>query len=672
MPGTWSFQPKPPGQVKRDPFEDVFFIGEEEDEQAFGRTDGLVRETIQNALDARRADRDTVRVSYRVLVEPPTPSAEVHGRYLADLVPHLVACDNALARGGDMPDEPNRLLVYEDFGTRGLEGDPGRYQDPPPRDSNDADAPREDFYWFWRNVGRSGKSGQDLGRWGLGKSVLPATSRINCMLGLTQRAADGKRLLMGQAVLRGHSVDGDERVPEGFFHGGTDDLGVPLPISDEATLDAFTRDFALRRGADEPGLSVVVPHCYPKLRARELLRSALLHFFVPILRGRLIVEVEGPNTPFTRLDADSISGIAGGMEWSGKISEKKHQPPPTDFARWALQRHADGDATTLHPAGVGHAPDWSADLVPDAALDTLRERYGRGEPVAIRVPLHLELRAGEPERTFFDAFLQRDEARDSPAGYCVREGMTISGIQALRGRRGVQGLLLVDDRLLSTLLGDTEGPSHEDWGTGTTRPDARFKTWKGRVRFVRDALRRLDDLLTPPPKQMDRDLLADVFSLPDPRDAGRRGQAPDDEGKSPVPHLRDLDPAPRWYRLTGFNGGFNLRPSPAAPRPEPAVLSVHIAYDISRGDPLKAWSPFDFNLRKKEIKFNGEAVALSAEAGNTLRVEAQGDEWRLRVSGFDLHRDLYVRVVEVKPDAPDEPEDDADAAAAVGRNGSPT
>ena len=32
MPGTWTFQPKPPGQVKRDPFEDVFFIGEEEDE----------------------------------------------------------------------------------------------------------------------------------------------------------------------------------------------------------------------------------------------------------------------------------------------------------------------------------------------------------------------------------------------------------------------------------------------------------------------------------------------------------------------------------------------------------------------------------------------------------------------------------------------------------------
>ena len=32
MPGTWTFQRKPPGQVKRDPFEDVFFIGEEEDE----------------------------------------------------------------------------------------------------------------------------------------------------------------------------------------------------------------------------------------------------------------------------------------------------------------------------------------------------------------------------------------------------------------------------------------------------------------------------------------------------------------------------------------------------------------------------------------------------------------------------------------------------------------
>ena len=56
-------------------------------------------------------------------------------------------------------------MVVEDFGARGLGGNPLLSNAPDP-DSK----VKEDFFWFWRNIGLSGKTGDDLGRWGLGKT----------------------------------------------------------------------------------------------------------------------------------------------------------------------------------------------------------------------------------------------------------------------------------------------------------------------------------------------------------------------------------------------------------------------------------------------------------------------------------------------------------------------
>ena len=38
-------------------------------------------------------------------------------------------------------------------------------------------ADNEHFYWFFRNIGRSGKRDEDAGSWGLGKWVFPDASK---------------------------------------------------------------------------------------------------------------------------------------------------------------------------------------------------------------------------------------------------------------------------------------------------------------------------------------------------------------------------------------------------------------------------------------------------------------------------------------------------------------
>src|SRR5690606_6223113 len=121
---------------------------------------------------------------------------------------------------------------------RGLCGDVMRATDPPPDHTK-----REDFFWFWRNIGRSGKTDDDLGRWGLGKTVYRAASRVGCMLGLTVRQEDHRRLLMGQAVLRLHRHEGVEYAPEGFWCSCSDEEHVPVPIDSKQELDQFTSEW---------------------------------------------------------------------------------------------------------------------------------------------------------------------------------------------------------------------------------------------------------------------------------------------------------------------------------------------------------------------------------------------------------------------------------------------
>ena len=73
------------------------------------------------------------------------------------------------------------------------------------------------FFSFFRAEGRSGKSGESLGRWGIGKQVFPTASRLHAMFGVTVRADSPNRVLMGSAVVRNHSVSGKDFQPDAWF-----------------------------------------------------------------------------------------------------------------------------------------------------------------------------------------------------------------------------------------------------------------------------------------------------------------------------------------------------------------------------------------------------------------------------------------------------------------------
>ena len=189
--GRWVFE-ELRGGPRRTPQEAELFKDKDADEGEYAGNDYLVREVIQNALDARAdGSKSPVKVRFAIHDSADAPSPCRLAYYFARLRAPLEAFQVDFSDKG-APDLVPRFLVCEDFGTRGLEGDEERFGGLKP-----GDASRQDFYWFWRNIGSSAKTGDDLGRWGLGKTVYRAVSRARCMLGLTVRRSDGRCLLKG-------------------------------------------------------------------------------------------------------------------------------------------------------------------------------------------------------------------------------------------------------------------------------------------------------------------------------------------------------------------------------------------------------------------------------------------------------------------------------------------
>jgi hypothetical protein len=631
--GTWVFAEQRREDVRREPREAEWFRTPHTAEGEYPGTVPLVREVLQNALDARHGN-GPVRVRFAVHEAWDAPEASRLAYYFARLGPALVAMGVDVAPEG-VPRLPCRFLVVEDFGTRGLEGDPRLSRDPAPgRD-------RDDFYWFWRNIGRSGKTGDDLGRWGLGKTAYRAASRARCMLGLTVRASDHRALLMGQAVLRIHEHEGCEFKPEGWWCDGQDRHGLPLPIEEAGEIARFREDWRLSRRS-EPGLSIVVPFIPDDLRAEGLLQAVAAHFFVSILRHELEVEIAGGGLGVVQLDEQNLEAACRRVTWDGLKRTKRHVPPPVAFARSCLRRPPEIATGVL---GRDRVPELDEAALSGLPLPDLRERFAAGELVGLRIRLALPRRDSGSESGAFDVYIQRRADGQPGESYYVREGMTIPAIGAQASRRGVQSLVLVDRGPLAQLLGDTEGPAHEDWNESAELPEALWKRgWKGRVRFVRRSVDALVEVLAQRTAPADFDALREFFAVPPaPPPEGR----PSSPGPGGPPPVGPVPPAPPpWFHVSARAGGFRIARHRGVPMPDEPRLRVSMAYDLARGNPLDYWTRLDFDLRtgRGARIAAAEGVWLDVLDGNVLLLRDLAEHFAVVIEGFDPHRDLFVRV----------------------------
>jgi len=630
---AWWFNRMRPSDKAREPIQGEFFASEATSRPG----EALVREAIQNSLDARLGKGPVVVRMHLSRDEGGVAPGQLT-KFLVGLRDHLQASDSGLR---DLPDLDGGcpFILLEDFRTTGLTGDPTAMWPQP--------ASRNHFYHFFRAEGRTDKSGQDIGRWGVGKQALLRASRINSLFGYTVRHDDGKRLLMGMAVLRSHWVGSTRYLPDGWFcHPPDDPERQPAqPLEDEDVIAEFRDLFNVSR-TDEAGLSVVIPWYESEITQENILCAVLSGYFWPILRGELEVRVSGPDGNVT-IDSERFEEVLASAKWVGDELSA--------LVRLA-KRANELDEDELALASHGGRYRWRADSFPEEKLTELRQRYQGGRVVGIRVPFKVREKRTQPRDTFFDVFLHNDGSEQRRLPIYIRQGIIIPDVrQRARGvPRGLHALVLVQDAPAAAFVGDAENPAHTQWQKDSSNFKGKYvEGWKILDFIIRSPM-ELARLLGELEAKEDRMVLLDFFSIPPEAQPGAdvKRERPDKEGPGPKPDVKGKGPKTRRpYVIQSTDGGFVVQADPSVPLDVPHCVRLRAAYHVRAGDPFKRYDQADFDFAHNiKAKLTGAKVVRNSK--NIMLATITDPAFRIEMSGFDRRRDLRVEVTRAEdPDA---------------------
>ena len=635
----WKFKPKTKDDMGIDPFQDEFFktgyVG--------GISHALLRETIQNSLDAKISNSSPVTIEISIFRNIRCKDNEDFQFFFQGLNEHLKAPNNGINDRPD-PDAAFDFLVIEDFNTTGLEGNPDRADNP--EDGNS----RENFFYFWRNYGRSGKSGKERGRWGLGKTVFSAVSRINTFFGLTIRESDDRSLLLGQSVLKIHAIDNQYFMPYGGFGRFGDSPGeqfFSVPIEDNLILEKFRFVFHIKR-TTEPGLSVIVPFPYQEITTETLKIGVIKQFFYPIMSGTLSVIIR-ENDQIIHLERDSVLTLLDNAPVLERTGENRdiNLIKLFSFTKEAIELRPEEFVTLKEPENLTDAPYWNDALFTDIPLQELRKKFDQGTVIGFRIPIKVQRKSHQSRVSWFKAFVQRDGKLSVAENYFIREGITISGISSFRDK-GIRGMVVIDEGDLTTMIGDAENPAHTEWQKDSSKFRDKYVHGPTTLNFVRFSLKEIIRRLMKPAEGVDKELLGDIFyvDIPEERPPEEKPQkTPDKDKRGDKPETApviDVESKIRPVLISQISGGVRIYNNPASARKISSV-EVKFAYAVRKGNAILKYRLPDFDLGKKPIEIKGSGYWLIENSDNILKFEVTDPTFDLAVSGFDEHRDLIVK-----------------------------
>lgn len=635
---NWWFAEKGRAEKERDPIQGEFF-----NQEGMSAASSIVREAIQNALDAK-AEKFTGPVRVRIYTSGSegalAPGTADH--FVGSLREHVMAVVDSEPRKQErlaaLFGDSCRFLVIEDFNTCGLLGDVTESMEPAPDDVNH-------FYYFFRAEGRSGKRKSELGSWGIGKYVFPKASNVNSFFGLTvrQTADPGETgpYLMGQSVLKYHTLNDQRWSPDGYW--AEDDDGLPVPLTDDQTLSDLRTTFAVTRTC-EPGLSVVIPYADESLTFESIRDAVVTDFYAAIIEGRLEVTIDGSQYESVTLTIHTLYDALAALSSESRAALR------ADMALYLDAAAMKTEPPLVELPSPGGRPIWGPSSLTAEQRKIIRERLDIGKSATIRVPVTIVADGGEAKTTWFDLALARDEKAPGTPTF-IRRGLIVT--DAVRRRtpalKHYRAVIRIQEETMVAFLGDAEGPAHNDWTA--TREHFKSKGYLYGHSLIVYVLSAAKQILTFIREDEDtEDDLAAASYFPRHEDDGKNDNPSGDSGGSDDPDSTDDPPPPppsnpRKFAITETPGGFNVTLTDDGRNV--SILLIDVAYDRRRGNPFTKWSSADFDLAgtgkdDPKIELSGATAEIRP---NQLKIAiSDSNAFSAKVTGFDQQRDLIVRV----------------------------
>jgi len=587
----------------------------------------LVRETLQNPLDARASSDDQVKVSYRIVEVELARSEVARALFCPAWVEHAKA---GLLLQKPLP-QMARFLLIEDFGTTGLEG---AYED------SSVDGSSENWNAFWFREGEGAKHARANGGAGQGKITLYLASEVRTVIALTRRKSDERELLFGcSRFLRNYRLDGKKErwAKEARWGRQKDPNEQAVPIVDPMLIEAAKRELKLDRG-DAPGTSFIVPLPQDNLTEEGICSAVINEFFFAISRGRLEVAVGS-----VVLDRTTIVEAAASLGGDSRQSTAFR-----DFLRLAAGKNGQQAIATAKPGwykGFDEASFEPQDLI------NLKDTFELGGPTVVDFPLPIKTKRGEVQATTFRVFLQSDEALERSEELFIRQDLAIDGEKKLKSVRAAQPVLaltFIDDPMLSEFLVCAEEPTHRTWNAQRPKVKNAYMTPNIFLAAVRNAAAKLVQLVAPAGKR-DETALAVYFADPAQTVKVKKGPSGDSGTKDKPGDAEVLEippPKPKPISFKPSKSGFTVR-AHAVPGVEFAPLDCRIetGYATVHGDPFRLWDAADYWLGDSgRFTLDSNGVTGVTVDGNEIRFRLSRDDASIAVHGFDENRQLEVRL----------------------------
>lgn len=596
----------------------------------------LTREAVQNSLDAD-ADAD-YRTPVRLRIYTSTqagalPYEEIEG-YFRGIWDGAVATSRPDLRGASCP-----FLVFEDFGTTGLVGDPTEW---PRGDAKNAN----NFMHFFRAEGVSPKREGSRGRRGVGKIVFPMSSRLSAFFALTVRADDtfddGHGLLLGQAAMEVHQVGTSVFDGDGWWARHPSPSEPPLPLIERELIDTFKADWHLTR-TSQPGLSLVIPFLEEAWSTSQILEALVVNYYWAFLANRLQADVEDPSgVPIHVTDTtlrERVTEMADG-------DAKERISKDLQLHDWVR------DATPIVlPAQWAAEPSWSTVKFDEDELKTIQAAFAAEQRVLLRIPIRIATQDGTVDVVEHLKVILASELGIYRAPTFVRGGMVIPHADD-SPVSGYRAIVLVDDLKLSMMVGDSEGAAHTGWSASEKSFRGKYKEGKAWLAVIKRSPVEVLKVLTGRGEDRDKTVLEPFFPDPDddpaapPVQPGGTGGT----GKPPTKTVTTTPPppgAPRAMVVQEVAGGgcnISMNRQPGAPKPSSATIAF--AYKRRKGDSFAGWTREDFVLAKSGGSIKIKVQGATWTAGDN-RLDVTGIDpstFRIELRGFNPNLDLDIRV----------------------------
>lgn len=570
-------------------------------------SEALVREVIQNSLDAKLDSEEKVKVSFKF----GTVSKNSIEPFLYGLIPHLRACD--LWSDSQLTlfteDDTVPYLLIEDFGTTGLDGN-----------ISQADNQPSNFYDFWWREGISSKKGSKAGKWGLGKNTLHMASKIRTFFGLTVRADDKKEILMGKASLKTHIINDKKYIESGYYC--DNDF---IPICDRNKIDVFKYTFCVDRDY-ETGLSLVIPYIDDEINAYNIVWGCIKHFFYPILKGKLIIEIKNEDNIYL-LNNDTL--IASSLSLNNDQT--------FEFLNFAV--------STLRKKCVNVICDKDYNINfkdSDKTLEEIRTEYLNGNTIGFKIYFCIQDINYKKYPTFVNVYIKRYEKINSEL-FWFRSGIRIIEVKNNVKNYPILGLFSADDKTISEFLSSAETPAHTDWNERSEDLKKKYKNYRDTLQFIKNIFHNLIQLIDKPPEDIQYDALKHIFVVP-PENNGQTITIGSGEGVNKEINGRNIP----VFKIDKIQSGFKVSFSNEYKKEYEnkkikTNVIIKVAYDRVKGNPFRKYEIYDFDFSNDDIiKITIDNGKINNKKANILEIETESLDFYLEVTGFDIKRDIVI------------------------------